>query len=105
MKDSSGGILKLTPEDAPDFFACHSDPEAFRYFRHSEETSLESARHTLSILFKRYQERSMLCWTIVLKENQHFMGRIQMQEWSDADQRAEVGYLQSQHCFSHLLIL
>ena len=83
-------LRQLTPEDAPDFFACYADPEVFRYSRHSEETSLQSATHTLSILFKRHQERIMLCWAIVLKENQHFMGRIQMQ--SDEVHRAGVGY-------------
>jgi len=68
-------LRQLTPEDALDFFACHSDPEVFRYSRRSEETSLESATRTLNILFKRHQERIMLCWAIVLKENQHFIGR------------------------------
>jgi len=49
-------LRQLTPEDAPDFFACHSDPEVFRYSRRSEETSLESATRTLNILFKRHQD-------------------------------------------------
>ena len=29
-------LRQLTPEDAPDFFACYADPEVFRYSRHSE---------------------------------------------------------------------
>src|SRR5712692_4022584 len=85
-------VRQLTPEDAADVFACESDPEVFRYSRRSEETSLESATQMLNILFKRHQERIMLCWAIVLKENQRFMGRIQVEEWSDEDHRAEVGY-------------
>jgi [ribosomal protein S5]-alanine N-acetyltransferase len=86
-------LRQLMPEDAPDFFACQSDPEVFRYNRRSEETSLESATHTLNILFQRHQERTMLSWAIVLKENQRFIGRFQMEEWSDEDHRAAVGYL------------
>jgi len=35
----------------------------------------------------------MLSWAIVLKENQRFIGRFQMEEWSDEDHRAAVGYL------------
>ncbi|HZS75690.1 MAG TPA: GNAT family protein [Ktedonobacteraceae bacterium] len=85
-------LRQLTLEDAEDFFVCHSDPEAFRYSRHSEETSLQSATHTLNRLLKWYQDRFMLCWAIVLKENQRFIGRIQMQEWSDIHHSAEVGY-------------
>ena len=34
----------------------------------------------------------MLSWAIVLKENQRFIGRFQMEEWSDEDHRAAVGY-------------
>ena len=86
-------LRQLTPEDAPDFFACQSDPEVFRYSGRSEEISLESARHTLNILFQRHQERTMLSWAIVLKENQRFIGRFQMEEWSDENHRAAVGYL------------
>jgi ribosomal-protein-alanine N-acetyltransferase len=85
-------LRQLSPEDAVHVFACESDPEVFRYSRRSEETSLESATQTLNILFKWYQERIMLCWAIMLKENQRFIGRIQMEEWSDEDHRAEVGY-------------
>jgi ribosomal-protein-alanine N-acetyltransferase len=85
-------LRQLKLEDAEDFFVCHSDPEAFRYSRHSEETSLQSATHTLNRLLKWYQDRFMLCWAIVLKENQRFIGRIQMQEWSDIHHSAEVGY-------------
>jgi len=86
-------LRQLTPEDALDFFACQSDPEVFRYSGRSEETSLESARHTLNILFKRHQERTMLSWAIVLKENQRLIGRFQIEEWSDENHRAAVGYL------------
>lgn len=80
-------------EDALDFFACHSDPEVFRYSRRSEDTSFESATQTLNKLFTWHQERFMLSWAIVLKENQRFIGRIQMEDWSDEDHRAAVGYL------------
>lgn len=86
-------LRQLTPEDAPDFFACQSDPEVFRYSGRSEEPSLEAATHTLNILFKRHQERTMLSWAIVLKENQHLIGRFQIEEWSDENHRAAVGYL------------
>jgi [ribosomal protein S5]-alanine N-acetyltransferase len=86
-------LRQLTPEDAPDFFACQSDPEVFRYSGRSKEPSLESATHTLNILFKRHQERTMLSWAIVLKENQCFIGRFQIEEWSDENHRAAVGYL------------
>ena len=86
-------LRQLTPGDAEDLFACQSDPEVFRYSRHSEETSLESATHTLNRLLKWHQEGFMLSWAIVLKENQRFIGRIQMEDWSDEDHRAAVGYL------------
>lgn len=86
-------LRQLTSEDATDFFACQSDPEVFRYAGRSEETSLESARHMLNILFQRHQEQTMLSWAIVLKENQRFVGRFQMEEWSDENYRAAVGYL------------
>lgn len=86
-------LRQLTPEDAADFFACQSDPEVFRYAGRSEETSLESARHMLNILFKRHQEQSMLSWAILLKENQRLIGRFQIEEWSDENHRAAVGYL------------
>ena len=86
-------LRQVTPEDAPDFFACQSDPDVFRYSGRSEEASLKSARHTLNILFKRHQEQTMLSWAIVLKENQRFIGRFQMEEWSDENRRAAVGYL------------
>jgi ribosomal-protein-alanine N-acetyltransferase len=76
-------LRQLVPEDVADVFACESDPEVFRYSRRSEETSLESARQMLNLLLKRQQERLMLCWAIVLKENQRFLGRIQLDEWSD----------------------
>ena len=86
-------LRQITPKDAADLFACQSDPEVFRYSRRSEETSLESATHTLNRLLKWHQERFMLSWAIVLKENQRFIGRFQMEEWSDEDHRAAVGYL------------
>jgi ribosomal-protein-alanine N-acetyltransferase len=86
-------LRQVTLEDAPDFFACQSDPDVFRYAGRSEETSLESARHMLNILFKRHQEQTMLSWAIVLKENLRFIGRFQMEEWSDENHRAAVGYL------------
>ncbi len=86
-------LRQVTPEDAPDFFACQSDPDVFRYAGRSEETSLESARHMLNILFKRHQEQTMLSSAIVLKENLRFIGRFQMEEWSDENHRAAVGYL------------
>ena len=35
----------------------------------------------------------MLSWAIVLKESQRFIGRFQMEEWSDENHRATVGYL------------
>src|SRR5579884_1019926 len=60
-------LRQLTLEDAEDFFVCHSDPEAFRYSRHSEETSLQSATHTLNRLLKWYQDRFMLCWRLYSK--------------------------------------
>ena len=86
-------LRQLTPEDAPDFFACQSEPEAFRYAGRSEEPSLESARHMLNILFQRHQEQTMLSWAIVLKENQRLSGRFQIEEWSDENHGAAVGYL------------
>ena len=86
-------LRQLTPEDAADFFACQSDPDVFRYASRCEETSLESAREMLNNLFKRHQEQTMLSWAIVLKENQRFIGRFQMEEWSDENFRATVGYL------------
>jgi ribosomal-protein-alanine N-acetyltransferase len=86
-------LRQVIPEDAGDFFACQSDPEVFKYAGRCEETSLESARDRLNILFKRHQEQTMLSWAIVLKENQRFMGRFQMEEWSDENHRATVGYL------------
>jgi ribosomal-protein-alanine N-acetyltransferase len=86
-------LRQVTLEDAPDFFACQSDPDVFRYAGRSEETSLESAQHMLNILFKRHQEQTMLSWAIVLKENLRFVGRFQIEEWSDENHRAAVGYL------------
>lgn len=86
-------LRQLTLEDAADFFACQSDPDVFRYAGRSEETSLESARQMLNILFKRQQEQTMLSWAIVLKESQRLIGRLQMEEWSDENHRATVGYL------------
>ncbi len=85
-------LRQHTPEDAADCFACYSDPEVFRYSPLSEETSLESATQTLNRLLTWHQERFLLCWAIVLKENQRFMGRIQMEDWSDEDHRTAVGY-------------
>lgn len=78
--------------DAADCFACYADPEVFRYSPLSEETSLESATLTLNRLLTWHQERFLLCWAIVLKENQRFMGKIQMEEWSDENHRTAVGY-------------
>jgi ribosomal-protein-alanine N-acetyltransferase len=86
-------LRQVTLEDAPDFFACQSDPDVFRYAGRSEETFLESAQHMLNILFKRHQEQTMLSWAIVLKENLRFVGRFQIEEWSDENHRAAVGYL------------
>ncbi len=86
-------LRQLTPEDAVDFFACQSDPEVFRYAGRTEETSLESARQMLNILFKRHQEQTLLSWAIVLKESQRLIGRFQMEQWSDENHRATVGYL------------
>jgi [ribosomal protein S5]-alanine N-acetyltransferase len=86
-------LRQLTSEDAADFFACQSDPDVFRHAGRTEETSLESARHMLNILFKRHQERTMLSWAIVLKEDQRLIGRFQMEAWSDENHRAAVGYL------------
>jgi ribosomal-protein-alanine N-acetyltransferase len=71
-------LRQLTLEDAADFFACQSDPDVFRYAGRSEETSLESARQMLNILFKRHQEQTMLSWAIVLKASQRLIGRFQM---------------------------
>lgn len=86
-------LRELTIGDAADLFVCQSNPEVFRYSRRSEETSLESATQTLNRLLKWHQERFMLSWAIVLKENQRFIGRIQIEDWSDEDHRAAVGYL------------
>jgi [ribosomal protein S5]-alanine N-acetyltransferase len=94
MLESERLILRqLTPEDAADFFACQSDPDVFRYAGRSEETSLESARQMLNILFERHREQTLLSWAIVLKESQRLIGRFQMEEWSDENRRATVGYL------------
>ena len=35
----------------------------------------------------------MVTWAIVLKENQHVIGKFQMEEWSDEHHHAAVGYL------------
>ena len=85
-------LRQHTLEDAPDYFACYADPEVFSYSPLSEETSLASATHTLNRLLTWHQERFLLCWAIVLKENQRFMGRIQMEDWNDEDHRTAVGY-------------
>src|SRR6266849_3156680 len=86
-------LRQLMPEDAPDFFACQSDPEVFRYNLRSEETSLESSTHTLNILFPRHPESTVFSWAIVLKEHKRFIGWFPMEEWSAEDHRAAVGYL------------
>lgn len=86
-------LRQLMPEDADDFFACQSDPEVFRYAGRSELTSLEAARDELSILFKRHQEQTLLSWAIVLKEDQHFLGRFQLEHLSAENRRTGVGYL------------
>jgi ribosomal-protein-alanine N-acetyltransferase len=85
-------LRQHTPEDAADCFACYADPEVFRYSPLFEETTLESATHTLNRLLTWHQERFLLCWAIVLKANQCFMGKIQLEEWSDEDHRTAVGY-------------
>lgn len=43
-------LRQHTPEDAADCFACYADPEVFKYSPLSEETSLQSATHTLNRL-------------------------------------------------------
>ncbi|HEY6408292.1 MAG TPA: GNAT family protein [Ktedonobacteraceae bacterium] len=85
-------LRQHTREDAADCFACYADPEIFRYSPLSEEISLESATHTLNRLLQWHQERLLLCWAIVLKANQRFMGRIQLEDWSDENRRTAVGY-------------
>src|SRR5258708_13109020 len=72
-------LRQLMPEDAPDFFACQSDPEVFRYNRRSEETSLDSATHTLNILFHRHQGPTILSWAIVLKYTHLFIPPLQIE--------------------------
>ena len=85
-------LRQHTLEDAADCFACYADPEVFRYSPLSEEISLESATHTLNRLLTWHQERFLLCWALVLKANQRFMGKIQLEDWSDEDHRTAVGY-------------
>ena len=86
-------LRQLLPEDADDFFACQSDPEVFRYSGRSELTSLEAARDWLNILLKRHQEQTLLSWAIVRKEDQHFIGRFQLEHLSAENRRTGVGYL------------
>jgi [ribosomal protein S5]-alanine N-acetyltransferase len=86
-------LRQVMPEDAADFLACQSDPDVFRYSGRSELTSLEAARDWLNILFKRHQEQTLLSWAIVLKEDQHFIGRFQLEDVSAENRRTGVGYL------------
>jgi len=89
-------LYQLTPEDAADFLTCHADPEVFRSSRCAAETSLESAKHTLDLLSKQHQERILLRWAIVLKANQHVIGRIRAehtprQMWKPSHRDGDVG--------------
>jgi [ribosomal protein S5]-alanine N-acetyltransferase len=86
-------LRQFTPDDAQALFVCISDPDVWRYSRRPVPTSLEWITHHLDTLLKRYQERTMVTWAIVLKENQHVMGKFQMEEWSDEHHHAALGYL------------
>ncbi len=39
----------------------------------------------------------MVPWAMVLKEHQRLIGQFQMEEWSDEDHRAAVGYRQKRY--------
>jgi len=85
-------LRQFTLDDAQAFFLCISDPEVWRYSRRPAQTSLEETTHSLKKLLQWYEKRTMVPWAIVLKEHQHLIGQFQMEEWSDEDHRAAVGY-------------
>ncbi len=64
-------LRQFTPDDAQALFVCLSEPDVWRYSRRPVPTSLEGITHHLDTLLKRYQERTMVTWAIVLKEIGH----------------------------------
>lgn len=85
-------LRKVRPEDAADMFEYASDPETTREVTWETHTSIEASKAFIDYTIKKYVNKQVSEWGLVLKENNKFIGTCGFVYWNPAHAKAEIGY-------------
>jgi len=88
--------LHLRPSNAMDaegMFAMLSDPESLKYWCDKPLADLDAAVKVLNRDLESDAQGNSLCWAITLKGHDQMIGKCILFQFSQANQRAEIGYI------------
>lgn len=85
-------LRKLRPGDAEDMFEYASDPEVARDVTWEAHASVESSRAFIDFVVRKYAEKKVSEWGVVLREGGKLIGTCGFVYWRPDHGRAEIGY-------------
>lgn len=85
-------LRRFRPEDAADMFEYASDPEVARDVTWEAHTSIEASRGFIDYTIKKYVNKQVSEWGLVLKESNKFIGTCGFVYWKPEHAKAEIGY-------------
>ena len=85
-------LRRLTLEDVNDVFEYACEPEVAIYTLWEHHKSIDDTLTFLSFMVKKYEEKQVADWGIVLKESNKLIGTGGFMWWSPKNASAEVGY-------------
>jgi len=86
-------LRKLTEEDAADMHALYSDEVAMAYWGTPVTSTIEESRQLLLRDIRAVDNCSALFWAIEWKATGTVIGKCTLWQYSENNQRAEVGYI------------
>lgn len=86
-------LRALTPEDAHDMHAVYSDEVNMEYWGTTATKNIDETRHLVAKDIKAAETGLAMFWAIELKETGKVIGKCTLWQYSESNQRAEVGYI------------
>jgi RimJ/RimL family protein N-acetyltransferase len=86
-------LRALKAEDARDMHAIYSDKITMEYWGNAPSINTEESQRLVQRDMKAVQEGHAMFWVIELKETGKVIGKCTLWQYSESNQRAEVGYI------------
>ncbi|WP_408895229.1 GNAT family N-acetyltransferase [Paenibacillus taichungensis] len=85
-------LREIKFEDIDQIYDCFSNKETMKYYGQEPFTEKEQAKSLINHFHTIYQERKGMRWGIQLKDQEHLIGTIGFNLWSQKYKRAELGF-------------